>query len=396
VTAEVEEVEAAEAPPSEATSNTRVAAARWPASELFKLPASLRPQPGQTLDLILLQKVLLLQSRRGYRANTDSMLLPWYAAYRLRECTVARTSPSLRVADLGAGHGLVGILAALQWPHARVVLYERQASLAALARRNLGLNGLSHPPGTAASPPDGPAPHTHALAASPAASPNAVTADTGLAALPPAPRGTVIECDLATPGALNAHYGAFDIVLSNPPFYAPSAEGAPRKGSVEKDGAWVESTLSIAGFVSAIADLLAPGGSAFVVYDRAEASRLRAALRREARRLCVTQWAAMVHEEGDSPDESGRRIFAHLVRGEYDKEDAEDADAGAELPTEHAATEELFLFALHTKGGSRTPDGGYTSAVAEWMRGLPPCHYSIRTPGLSNPGTSPNTPDQTP
>lgn len=267
VTAEVEEVEAAEAPPSEATSNTRVAAARWPASELFKLPASLRPQPGQTLDLILLQKVrgaravdgpllavdgllstrcatahsltvpprlslqvLLLQSRRGYRANTDSMLLPWYAAYRLRECTVARTSPSLRVADLGAGHGLVGILAALQWPHARVVLYERQASLAALARRNLGLNGLSHPPGTAASPPDGPAPHTHALAASPAASPNAVTADTGLAALPPAPRGTVIECDLATPGALNAHYGAFDIVLSNPPFYAPSAEGAPRKG----------------------------------------------------------------------------------------------------------------------------------------------------------------------
>ena len=169
-----------------------------------------------------------------------------------------------------------------------------------------------------------------------------------------------------------------------------------RRSSVEKDGAWVESTLSIAGFVSAIADLLAPGGSAFVVYDRAEASRLRAALRREARRLCVTQWAAMVHEEGDSPDESGRRIFAHLVRGEYDKEDAEDADAGAELPTEHAATEELFLFALHTKGGSRTPDGGYTSAVAEWMRGLPPCHYSIRTPGLSNPGTSPNTPDQTP
>ena len=39
-----------------------LAAARWPESELARLPPTLRPRAGQTLDLILHKSVLLLQS----------------------------------------------------------------------------------------------------------------------------------------------------------------------------------------------------------------------------------------------------------------------------------------------------------------------------------------------
>ena len=156
-----DEVELSDGPPSptqqpqppDGGGNTRMAAARWPPSELSKLPPSLRPVDGEeTLDLILRTRVLLLQARRGYRANADSMLLPFYAARRVATAMNAAEggdddaaplpSPPKHLADVGCGNGLVGILAALHWQGAKVHLFERQPSLARLAERNLRLNGI--------------------------------------------------------------------------------------------------------------------------------------------------------------------------------------------------------------------------------------------------------------
>eukprot|EP00966_Prymnesium_polylepis_P022337 514136-Prymnesium_polylepis.1 len=89
---------------------------RWSEETLREFPSALRPHAGETLDLILRAKVLLLQSRRGYRANTDSMLLAYYAAARNAAAhavptssTTAPLAPTAQpehVAELGCGNGL--------------------------------------------------------------------------------------------------------------------------------------------------------------------------------------------------------------------------------------------------------------------------------------------------
>ena len=55
---------AAAAAPS-ASTNTRIPDARWPEAQLARLPSSLRPADGETLDLLFHRKVLLLQHRRA-------------------------------------------------------------------------------------------------------------------------------------------------------------------------------------------------------------------------------------------------------------------------------------------------------------------------------------------
>lgn len=48
------------------------------------------------------------------------------------------------ILDLGAGYGPLGIVAALRYPQARVTLVEINERAAALAERNLALNGVSN------------------------------------------------------------------------------------------------------------------------------------------------------------------------------------------------------------------------------------------------------------
>lgn len=178
--------------------HTRRKRDRWLEEDLRELPLETRPIEGETLDLILRKKVFLLQSRRGYRANTDSQLVAYFASLQRDESAVRRgarndrgknfwvskqllpcpdlpslfpkkpmfrrspcvyLSPSvsflLRVdrsaseqrehyaLDLGAGNGLVSILYGLRNKQARMVLLEMQDSLACRAERNVILNGLS-------------------------------------------------------------------------------------------------------------------------------------------------------------------------------------------------------------------------------------------------------------
>ena len=120
----------------------------------------LHPFPDETLDVLFRRRLLLLQARRGYRCNVDSLLLAARASEALRRRFFFRrekTAP--RVADLGAGCGVVGLAVALggraddesgdgdadgtDGTSVRVLSIERQASLASRCARNAALNGLS-------------------------------------------------------------------------------------------------------------------------------------------------------------------------------------------------------------------------------------------------------------
>lgn len=84
-------------------------------------------------DLLLGEKLRLLQPRRGHRAGTDALLL-------------AATTPEGfigHIADIGAGVGTVGLTASLLEPAARITLVERDPGSSGLAARNIGLNNLT-------------------------------------------------------------------------------------------------------------------------------------------------------------------------------------------------------------------------------------------------------------
>jgi tRNA1(Val) A37 N6-methylase TrmN6 len=86
-------------------------------------------------DTLLGGRVRLLQLRGGHRAGTDAVLL----------AAALSPAPGSTVLDIGAGTGAVGLMMAARLPGLKLALVEREPDLAALCRRNLGLNGL---PGT--------------------------------------------------------------------------------------------------------------------------------------------------------------------------------------------------------------------------------------------------------
>ena len=333
--------------------NTRMAAARWPAPELERLPASLRPKPGQTLDLILGTHILLLQTRRGYRSNVDSMLLPYYASMRAAStsCFDGSGGAPRRVADLGCGNGLVGILAGKQWPNlVELALFERQESLAALAQRNLALNGLAQVPD------DATAGGTDA-------------------------RATLHVGDLSEP--LAYPLARFDGVLCNPPFYEGGSGGRSRPATSEKSDAHFESSLGIEGFIGAIADMLVLGGRGWLVYDTTESARLDAAIRAHSSRLELTNVTVKVHEAADDASSPSSRLLIELLRRDVGNGMAAEQEAASLLGLLGVAAEQQKgaptpphdTLVLHAESGCKS----YSPPIEEWIERLPPCHYSIRS-----------------
>jgi len=109
------------------------------------------PFPDETLDVLFRRRLLLLQAKKGYRCNVDSLLLAAHAAEVLRRRVSGKKweEKTPRIADLGAGAGVVGFAVALDFRVAdttegttRVLSIERQASLASRCARNAALNGL--------------------------------------------------------------------------------------------------------------------------------------------------------------------------------------------------------------------------------------------------------------
>lgn len=83
-------------------------------------------------DAYLGGKIRLHQLEGGYRAGLDAALLA--AALDLK--------PGARAAEFGCGAGAALLCAAVLNPQARLVGVEREPEAAALARRNIALNGL--------------------------------------------------------------------------------------------------------------------------------------------------------------------------------------------------------------------------------------------------------------
>ena len=86
-------------------------------------------------DLFLGDALVVRQPRNGYRAGTDAVLLA---------ASIGPESVGIGpVLDVGSGVGVVGLCVAARCPEASVVLLEREPNLVALARHNIGRNGLA-------------------------------------------------------------------------------------------------------------------------------------------------------------------------------------------------------------------------------------------------------------
>lgn len=165
-----------------------------------------------TLDTI--RDIKIFQSKSGYRFSVDALLL--YDFVNVRTAG--------RIADIGAGSGVVGLLLANRYLKAEVTLFELQESLAQLAEKNIEINKLSG-------------------------------------------RVSILNTDMrvikesASPLAA-PHY--YDIAVSNPPFRKQQA------GLINPDEeraiARHEIKLGISELVSATNYLLKPKGRFFLVY----------------------------------------------------------------------------------------------------------------------------------
>jgi tRNA1Val (adenine37-N6)-methyltransferase len=83
-----------------------------------------------TLDGI--RDIKIYQNKQGYRFSVDAVLL-----YSFADMRYAR-----KIADLGAGSGIIGLLLARKYPKSEITLVELQDSLYRLAVRNISINGL--------------------------------------------------------------------------------------------------------------------------------------------------------------------------------------------------------------------------------------------------------------
>jgi tRNA1Val (adenine37-N6)-methyltransferase len=102
-----------------------------------------------TQDALFGGKLVLYQPPRGagYRTNVDALLLAWFAATPLPvspqpdAIAPATPRPAATAFDLGAGVGAVGLALLRFEAAARVVFVEIDEQPAAMARRNLDVNG---------------------------------------------------------------------------------------------------------------------------------------------------------------------------------------------------------------------------------------------------------------
>ncbi|MBS7698284.1 MAG: methyltransferase [Chelatococcus sp.] len=175
-----------------------------------------------SVDAFFGGRLTLTQPRKGHRAGTDAVLLA-AAAGDPRDGTVV---------DLGAGVGTIGLAIAARSPLARVVLVESETGLAALARHNGAANALDA-------------------------------------------RVRVIEADVLAPARARHAAGLVsnmaDLVVSNPPFYAPGRFRTSPDAVRSRAHAMDDNLLDR--WVRTAADLLKPRGR-LVMIHRADAVAL--------------------------------------------------------------------------------------------------------------------------
>jgi tRNA1Val (adenine37-N6)-methyltransferase len=178
---------------------------------------------SKTTDSILGGRLRLIQPRHGYRFSVDALLLGRFI----------RPRPGARILELGAGCGVISLIAAALYTPREVVAVEVQEELAAMAGRNAELNHLT-----------------------------AVRA---------------VASDIRARTIAGANPGAFDLVIANPPYRAHgSGRRSPTPG---RDLARAEGTATLPDFAAAASRYLKHGGKAAFVFAAARAAELIAELR---------------------------------------------------------------------------------------------------------------------
>jgi tRNA1Val (adenine37-N6)-methyltransferase len=204
------------------------------------------PSDEHTLDALFDGRLLLRQSRRGYRFAVDAALLVWFA----RSERIARAC-----LDLGAGCGVVGLGLLAAGAARELVAVEIQDRLADHCEHNAELNGL-------------------------------------------ADRAVVIREDaLAANPRLSP--GAFDLVVVNPPFWPRDHGQLPDDD--ERRIAGHEIALDLAAWTARAGELLAPRrGRLCAVFPARRADELLVAVRDAG--LAATRMA-VVYSRIDAPAE---------------------------------------------------------------------------------------------
>ena len=208
----------------------------------------------QTLEDLKLFGLQLFQPRLGYRYSLDPLLLA-------RFCQAVK--PGGRIADLGAGCGIISLLLARINPAASVVAVENNPEMAALVERNIQHNELA----------------------------GRVSAHAE----------DVINLRRRYPDS------TFDLVVSNPPFRKPgSGRISPRAG---RDAARHETTAGLFDFLAAAKYLVMPSGRICFIQLPSrlpEFMALAAQLKLSVLRL------RMVHSNAESP---ATMFMAELAKG---------------------------------------------------------------------------------
>lgn len=177
--------------------------------------------PSIVTDAFLGGRLWLRQPGKGHRAGTDAVLL----------AAAVPAGFSGLALDAGAGAGAAGLALALARPHARICLVENDPFMAALARDNLGLNGLAN-------------------------------------------RGCVAQADILSPSRRRGAGlidGSAGLVITNPPFFDPSRTRlSPQPGKRRAHAMQAPGPAALAAWIAASLALIEPGGL-FILIHRPDA-----------------------------------------------------------------------------------------------------------------------------
>ena len=201
-------------------------------------------------NAVLDGRVRLLQPARGYRAGLDAALL----------AAACDAADGARVLEAGCGVGAALLASAVRRPGARFVGLERDPDAAALARRNVELNGLSE-------------------------------------------RVEILQGDVARPFR-SLGLVPFDAVLANPPYFDDAH--ALRAPSPEKRGAWIADD-GLAAWTGFLLKAVREGGTLTIIH---RADRLGDLLALLAPKAGSAQVRA-VHPFAEAP---AKRVLVRAVK----------------------------------------------------------------------------------
>jgi tRNA1Val (adenine37-N6)-methyltransferase len=174
----------------------------------------------ETVDELRGYDLRLIQPRDGYRFSLDPLLL----------CDFAGVTEGARVIDLGTGSGVIPLVLARRCESATIVGVELQEEMAALAARNVELNGLQG-------------------------------------------RIGIVGADILSIRELFT-VSSFDLVVANPPYrQAGKGKTSPRAG---RDKARHETTATLADFLGSAKYLARPGGRICFIYHVSRLAELLA------------------------------------------------------------------------------------------------------------------------